>query len=267
MYKRQVQAGTPRGFSLSGWTAEYVKDRNNAGIADGLGGSASINASLTGQGGDRWGLFLKPAQYKTDVKAAEGNNYGGRKIDRLSDLTSLSFRPQHSGDGKGPRLGLRILRDIPSRDGKTVAQLNVVRSDMPALNAGWNTVNIDFNQTRFKPSHLAEGEDSTSRTLSEWIELYGDRRIDLIRWQTGSGSGETTNTTYVDQIEVNGVTYDFEGVPPQPPAAPINLMSAPGTEASITFSFTPGDPGDSAITRYEYSLNGCLLYTSPSPRD
>ena len=33
-----VQPGTPRGFSLSGWTAQYVKDRNNAGIADGLGG-------------------------------------------------------------------------------------------------------------------------------------------------------------------------------------------------------------------------------------
>ena len=30
----------------------------------------------------------------------------------------------------------------------------------------------------------------------------------------------------------------------------------PGTEAGITFTFTPGDPGDSAITRYEYSLNG-----------
>ena len=251
-----VQAGTPRGFSLSGWTAQYVKDRNNAGIADGLGGSASINASLTGEGGDRWGLFLKPAQYKTDVKAAEGNNYGGRKIDRLSDLRSLSFRTQHSGDGNYPRLGLRILRDIPASDGKTVAQLNVVPSDMPALNAGWNTVTINFNETRFKSSYLAEGEESETKPLSEWISQYGDRRIDLIRWQTGSGSGETTSTTYVDQIEVNGVTYDFEGSPPVPPAAPINLMSAPGTEASITFTFTPGDPGDSAITRYEYSLNG-----------
>jgi hypothetical protein len=241
-----VQAGTPRGFSLSGWTAEYVKDRNNAGIADGLGGSASINASLTGQGGDRWGLFLKPAQYKTDVKAAEGGSYGGRKIDRLSDLTSLSFRTQHSGDGKHPRLGLKILRDIPARDGKTVAQLDVVPSDMPALNSGWNAVAINFNETRFRSSYLAEGEESETKPLSEWITQYGDRRIDLIRWQTGSVSGETTNTTYVDQIEVNGVTYDFEGVPPQPPAAPINLVAAPGTEAGITFSFTPGDPGDSA---------------------
>ena len=251
-----VQAGTPRGFSLSGWTAEYVKDRNNAGIADGLGGSASINASLTGQGGDRWGLFLKPAQYKTDVKAAEGGSYGGRKIDRLSDLTSLSFRTQHSGDGKHPRLGLRILRDIPASDGKSVAQLDVVPSDMPALNSGWNAVAINFSETLFRSSYLAEGEESETKPLSEWITQYGDRRIDLIRWQTGSGSGETTNTTYVDQIEVNGVTYDFEGLPPVPPAAPINLVAAPGTEASITFSFTPGDPGDSAITRYEYSLNG-----------
>ena len=251
-----VQAGTPRGFSLSGWTAQYVKDRNNAGIADGLGGSSSINASLTGQGGDRWGLFLKPAQYKADVKAAEGESYGGRKIDRLSDLTSLSFRTQHSGDGSYPRLGLRILRDIPASDGKTVAQLDVDMRGLPAATAGWNLVDINFDEIGFRSSYLAEGEESETKPLSEWIEQFGDRRIDLIRWQTGSGNGATTNTTYIDQIEVNGVTYDFEGSPPVPPAAPTDLAAAPGTDTGITFSFTPGDPGDSAITRYEYSLNG-----------
>ena len=155
------------------------------------------------------------------MKAAEGGSYGGRKIDRLSDLTSLSFRTQHSGDGKHPRLGLRILRDIPARDGKTVAQLDVVPSDMPALNSGWNAVAINFSETLFRSSYLAEGEESETKPLSEWITQYGDRRIDLIRWQTGSGSGETTNTTYVDQIEVNGVTYDFEGPAAGTPLRPL----------------------------------------------
>ena len=103
---------------------------------------------------------------------------------------------------------------------------------------------------------ISETESSETKTLSEWIAVYGDRRINLVRWQTGSGGGATTNTTYVDQIEVNGVTYDFEGLLPLPPSAPTDLVAAPGTEAGITFSFTPGDPGDSAITRYEYSLNG-----------
>ena len=110
--------------------------------------------------------------------------------------------------------------------------------------------------TLVRSSYLSEGESSETKTLSEWIAVYGDRRINLVRWQTGSGGGATTNTTYVDQIEVNGVTYNFEGLLPLPPSAPTDLVAAPGTEAGITFTFTPGDPGDSAITRYEYSLNG-----------
>ena len=251
-----VQAGSPRGFSLAGFTSDYVKDRSAVGIADGEGGNASINASLTGQGGDRWGMFLKPAQYKADVKAEEGGDYGGRKVDRLSDLTSLSFRVNHSGNGSYPRLGFQMARATDSDDGKTIAQLNVDMSQMPPLDAGWNLVSIDFGKTLFKSSYLSEGELSEKKTLSEWIAEYGDRRINLIRWQTGSGGGETTNTTYVDQIEVNGVTYNFEGLLPLPPAAPTDLVAQPGTEAGITFTFTPGDPGDSAITRYEYSLNG-----------
>ncbi|WP_435219643.1 BspA family leucine-rich repeat surface protein [Luminiphilus sp. nBUS_07] len=252
-----VQAGSPLGFSLAGFTSDYVKDRSAVGIADGLpGGNASINASLTGQGGDRWGLFLKPAQYKADVKTEEGGAYGGRKIDRLSDLTSLSFRVNHSGNGNYPKLGFQMARNDNSDDGKTIAQLNVDMSQVPPLGAGWNSVSIDFDETLFRSAYLSEGEKSEAKTLSEWIAEYGDRRINLVRWQTGSSGGKTTNTTYVDQIEVNGVTYDFEGLLPLPPSAPTDLVAAPGTEAGITFTFTPGDPGDSAIIDYQYSLNG-----------
>ena len=137
-----VQAGSPRGFSLASWTSDYVKDRSAVGIADGLGGNASINASLTGEGGDRWGLFLNPAQYKADVKAEEGGAYGGRKIDRLSDLTSLSFRVNHSGNGSYPTLGFQMARNTTADDGKTVAQLDVDMSQMPQLDVGWNDVTI-----------------------------------------------------------------------------------------------------------------------------
>ena len=221
-----VEAGTPRGFSLAGWTSDYVKDRSAVGIADGEGGNASINASLTGQGGDRWGLFLKPAQFKADVKAEEGGAYGGRKIDRLSDLTSLSFRVNHSGNGFYPKLGFQMARNTTADDGKTVAQLDVDMSQMPPLVAGWNNVTIDFDATLVRSTYLSEEELSEAKTLSEWIADYGDRRINLVRWQTGSGGGATTNTTYVDQIEVNGVTYNFEGLLPLPPSAPTDLVAA-----------------------------------------
>ena len=190
------------------------------------------------------------------MKAEEGGAYGGRKIDRLSDLTSLSFRVNHSGNGFYPKLGFQMARNTTADDGKTVAQLDVDMSQMPPLVAGWNNVTIDFDATLVRSTYLSEEELSEAKTLSEWIADYGDRRINLVRWQTGSGGGATTNTTYVDQIEVNGVTYNFEGLLPLPPSAPTDLVAAPGTEAGITFTFTPGDPGDSAITRYEYSLNG-----------
>ena len=133
-----------------------------------------------------------------------------------------------------------MARNTTADDGKTIAQLDVDMSQMEPLEAGWNLVTIDFDDTPIRSSYISETESSETKTLSEWIAVYGDRRINLVRWQTGSGGGATTNTTYVDQIEVNGVTYDFEGLLPLPPSAPTDLVAAPGTEAGITFSFDAG---------------------------
>jgi uncharacterized repeat protein (TIGR01451 family) len=110
-------------------------------------------------------------------------------------------------------------REAPSDDGKTIAQLNLKMNQMPSLTPGWNTVEIKFAESPFTISYLSEGETSETKTLSEWIAQYGDRRINLFRWETGDGRADrnTTQETYVDYIEVNGVTYDFEGTLPEVP--------------------------------------------------
>jgi hypothetical protein len=158
-----VTSDNLRGFRLAGFTSDYVQERNNVGIDDGFGG-ASINASLEGQGADRWGLFLDPAQFKGGPISQ-----AGRKAERLQDLTSLSYRVWHDGEGYYPKLGFRMERGAPSDDGKTIAQLDLKMNQMPSLTPGWNTVEINFAQSPFAISHLSEGETSETRTLSEWI--------------------------------------------------------------------------------------------------
>ena len=175
-----VTSDNPRGFSLAHFTSEYVQARDNVGIDDGFGG-ASINASLEGQGADRWGLFLDPKQFKGDQISQ-----AGRKADRLQDLTSLSYRVWHDGEGYYPKLGFQMAREAPTDDGKTIAQLDLLMNQMPDLNSGWNDVEIKFDESPFTISYLSEGETSETKTLSEWIALYGDRRIKLFRWQTGT---------------------------------------------------------------------------------
>ena len=175
-----MTSDNPRGFRLAGFTSDYVQARDNVGIDDGFGG-ASINASLEGQGADRWGLFLDPAQFKGGPISQ-----AGRKAERLQDLTSLSYRVWHDGEGYYPKLGFRMERGAPSDDGKTIAQLDLKMKQMPSLTPGWNTVEINFAQSPFAISHLSEGETSETKTLSEWIAQYGDRRIKLFRWQTGT---------------------------------------------------------------------------------
>jgi hypothetical protein len=127
-----------------------------------------------GQGADRWGLFLDPKQFKGGPISQ-----GGRKAERLQDLTSLSYRVWHDGEGYYPKLGFRMERGAPSDDGKTIAQLDLKMNQMPSLTPGWNTVEINFAQSPFAISHLSEGETSETKTLSEWIAQYGDRRIQL----------------------------------------------------------------------------------------
>ena len=124
---------------------------------------------------------------------------------------------------------------------------------------GWQTFTVDFDSTIFSNADntAANGEEPSgkfNRTLNDWIRLYGDREIAIFRWQTGNGREiiRTTQETYIDYVEINGVTYDFEAVPLIAPDAPA-ITVTPG-DRSAEVSFSPANDNGFAVTDYEYQV-------------
>ncbi len=233
-----------QGFYLSGWTSNYAQTRDPAGGEYEAPGTASLNAGLAGEGGDRWGLMIKP------------ESISERKVTRLYDLTSLSFRYQTDDVRNYPRLGIRLVGNGDLGNGlveEDVVQLDVAMNKAPQTTPGtWNTFTVDFDETLFR-----RGSDGWLLTLQEWIDIKGNREIFLFRWQTGNGNEEiaTTQETYIDFIEINGLTHNFEvaklGVRPD---APTITGVTPG-DGSAVVDFTAGADNGGTIDRYQYQVN------------
>ena len=49
------------------------------------------------------------------------------------------------------------------------------------------------------------------RPIAQWIDGYGDLEIAAINWAYGSKDNALTFTSYIDYLEINGVTFDFGG--------------------------------------------------------
>ena len=59
-----------------------------------------------------------------------------------------------------------------------------------------------------------------TRTFATWLQTIGDFRIESIQISYNSPAN-TAYESYVDYIEINGTTFDFEGaIPLEPDAAP-----------------------------------------------
>jgi hypothetical protein len=233
-----------QGFYLSGWTSSYAQTRDPAGGEYEAPGTASLNAGLAGEGGDRWGLMIKP------------ESISERKVTRLYDLTSLSFRYQTDEVRNYPRLGIALVGNGDLGNGlveEDVIQLNAPMDKAPETTPGtWNTFTVDFDETVFK-----RASDGHLLTLQEWIDIKGSREIVLFRWQTGNGNEQiaTTQETYIDFIEINGLTHNFEVETLEVlPDAPTITGVTPG-DSSAVVEFTAGADNGTTINRYEYQVN------------
>ena len=61
--------------------------------------------------------------------------------------------------------------------------------------------------------------------------------------------------TYIDFIEINGVTYDFEGVPPAVGAPPPVQLAATAGDKQATITFSASDNTGATVLDYEYQLD------------
>jgi len=78
-----------------------------------------------------------------------------RKVTRLYDLTSLSFRYQTDDVRNYPRLGIRLVGNGDLGNGlveEDVIQLDVAMDKAPQTTPGtWNTFTVDFDKTAVPP--------------------------------------------------------------------------------------------------------------------
>ncbi|MBT6264589.1 MAG: hypothetical protein HOI91_07680, partial [Halieaceae bacterium] len=209
-----------------GWTFGATPDVSQAGeapvtgISDSLGGSASLNFTMSGTMGNKRHVKLRQQDF-----AAAGLN----DITKLKHLTSISWRAHHSKALAYPRFTVTLKANPITVDGffyKKHESLHFKRKK--GLNKGqWDTVTVDFSRgdegslfrhsgplNEFSPGNLSTHQD---RTIEQWIHDYGELEIASIRWAYGSKDNALASTSYIDYLEINGTTFNFEGAPLQPP--------------------------------------------------
>ena len=155
-------------------------------------------------------------------------------ITTLSDLSSISWRINHSDPLTYPRFAV-TLRAKPNIEIEgqlyTYKKYETIRflPKNQKLNPGeWDTVTVDFTGRGAAGSlfrHSGPLDDKSpinpgthqKKPINQWIAGYGDLEIASIQWAYGSKNNALTFTSYIDYLEINGVTFDFEGAPLQPP--------------------------------------------------
>ncbi|MDG2442221.1 MAG: fibronectin type III domain-containing protein, partial [Luminiphilus sp.] len=240
-----VDSTDARGFYLSGGTSDYVKQRDQAGISDKNGGTTkSLDASLFNVG-DVW---------RADIKS-ENLNAGGRVLQRLHDLESLSYEVWHDQLGNYP--SLKIFIDGGEKLDETLT-LQVNQQPLSVVNR-WNKVTVNLGTSQFKNDANNQknngGENvnaGATYTLNQWIKLFGDQKIKKISW---GGKRQVPSTTYLDFLEINGATYDFEAVPPAVIAPPPTIQSVTAGDGQVTVSFSAGDNAGATVLAYEYQVD------------
>ena len=176
-----------------GWTFKAVPDVDAAGqapitgIADPLGGSSSLNFTLTGEMGNKRVVKLR----QKDFAAA-----GLTGITKLSDLTSVSWRIHHSDPLTYPRFAV-TLRAKPNIeiDGqwytyKKYETIRFIPKNQKLTPGEWDTVTVDFTGRGAAGSlfrHSGPLDDKSpinpgthqKKPINQWILGYGDLEIHL----------------------------------------------------------------------------------------
>ncbi len=197
-----VTPGDAQGwFEKSGTTGTF-----GLGIADQAGGTSSLLMS-------------------TDGSAGQIINAARIPLIRINAITSLSWDVYTDQVGNYPRPQLEFWST--SNFGTLVYDT----SNLTLTANTWTTVTVDLNSDLFWNTANGHGD---LRTLAAWQAepTVGSSLMNFFRMGYGStGGGFTATTAYMDFVELNGTTWDFQDVallPPEPPApvySPIPTLS------------------------------------------
>ena len=178
------------------------------GIGDHAGGNASLNFSTTLGNDSSRAATLRQSNFPPSMS----------DIETFNDLTSMSWRLNHSSTGGYPKIAIWA-----NWEDSGVAKREAIyfRPESLAINADqWDQVVININTSEFKNNGATTGGDKVTRTFATWLQTIGDFRVESIQI-TYNSPADTAYESYVDYIEINGTTFDFEdAIPLEPDAAP-----------------------------------------------
>ena len=171
------------------------------GIADHAGGNASLNFSTTLGNQSSRSATLRQSDFPSSMS----------DIETFNDLTSMSWRVNHSSTGGYPKIAIWANWED---SGGAQREAIYFRPESLAITADqWDQVVIDLNTSEFKNNGVTTGGVKSTRTFATWLQTIGDFRVESITI-TYNSPPDTAYVSYVDYIEVNGTTFDFEDAIP-----------------------------------------------------
>ena len=182
------------------------------GIGDHAGGNASLNFSTTLGNDSSRSATLRQSNFPASMS----------DIETFNDLTSMSWRVNHSYTGGYPKIAIWANWQD---SGGVQREAIYFRPESLAINADqWDRVVIDLNTSEFKNNGVTTGGVKATRTFATWLQTIGDYRIESIQISYNSPA-DTAYESYVDFIEINGTTFDFEdAIPLEPDASPSPVL-------------------------------------------
>jgi len=171
------------------------------GIADHAGGNASLNFSTTLGNDSSRAATLRQSDFPASMS----------DIETFNDLTSMSWRVNHSSTGGYPKIAIWANWED---SGGAQREAIYFRPESLAITADqWDQVVIDLSTSQFKNNGVTTGGVKYTRTFATWLQTIGDFRVESIQISYNSPAS-TAYESYVDYIEVNGTTFNFEGAIP-----------------------------------------------------
>jgi len=178
------------------------------GISDHASGNTSLNFSTTLGNESVRNATLTQINFPAPMS----------DIATFNDLTSMSWWVNHSSAGKYPKIAIWANWE-DSGNAKREAIYFVPESLAITANQ-WDLVTINLNTSQFTNNGVTTGGIKETRTFATWLQTIGDFRIESIQI-TYNSPADTEYESYVDYIEINGTTFDFED------AIPLELNASP----------------------------------------
>ncbi len=178
------------------------------GISDHASGNASLNFSTTLGNDSSRNATLAQSDFPTSMS----------DIETFDDLSSMSWQLKHSSTGKYPKIA--IWANWEDSGGAQREAIYFVPETLAITADQWDQVVIDLNTSKFKNNGVTTGGTKVTRNFATWLQTLGGFRIESIQISYNSPVN-TAYESYVDYIEINGTTFDFEGaIPLEPNAVP-----------------------------------------------